>query len=459
MGKTNRKISNKRISVLVIDDEAIALKSLTRILSAEGYEVKSTTKGEKALELIHSKTFNIVLTDLVIDMISGLDLLAAAKKRAPETEVIILTGHGSVDSAIHATKQGAFHYLQKPIRPDEVRNIVKRAVEKIELTAKVQNLEASTVQEFPSIIGKSPKIVEIKKLIQRIKDSDSNVMITGESGTGKELVARAIHESSSRQKEKFLAFNCASFTEELLANDLFGHEKDAFTGATKSAPGLLESADKGTVFFDEVGDMPNAMQVKLLRVIQEREVIRVGGTKSIPVDIRIIAATNKNLKTLCSGGYFRQDLYFRLNVIPIHMPNLSERREDIPLLGSHFLKRYSKKVGKTITGFSDEAIGMLSNYGYPGNIRELENIVEHAVSMARGQIVHVRNLPKDLTEYDLYTFHSQDEKLKSLEEMEKEYIRWVLDRAKNNKTEAAKILNIDRVSLYRKLKRFEFEDE
>jgi DNA-binding NtrC family response regulator len=459
MKKNRENISDNQISILVIDDEPIALKAISSILNAEGYNVKSTTKGQKAIDMVKTDNFGVVLTDLLIDSVNGLDILAAVKERCSETEVIILTGYASIDSAIQATKQGAFHYLQKPIRPDEVRNIVRRAVERLQLTAKIQELQAGSENEFPSIIGSSTKIVEIKKLIRRIKDSDSNVMITGESGTGKELVAKAIHEKSHRRKEKFIAFNCASFTEDLIANELFGHEKDAFTGATRSVPGLLESADKGTVFLDEAGDMPHAMQVKLLRVIQERELMRVGGTEPIPVDIRIIAATNKDLKKLCTSGYFRQDLFFRLNVIPVHMPNLNERREDIALLGSHFLKQCAEKTGKTIAGFSDEVIGRLGSYGYPGNIRELENIVEHAVSMADGNIIKIENLPKDIMEYDLYTFHSEEEKLKSLGEMEKEYIRWVLDRVKHNKTEAAKILNIDRVSLYRKLKRYTFEDE
>lgn len=444
--------------VLVVDDEILAVKSLKRLLSKDGYAVETATKGKKALELIAAKLFGVILTDLVIDDISGLDILAAAKERAAETEVIIVTGYASVDTAIQATKEGAFHYLQKPIRPDEVRNIVKRAAEKRELTARLHDLESRPEHEFPSIIGNSPKIKGVKKLIRRIKDSEANVLISGESGTGKELVASAIHETSPRRNQKFIAFNCASFTEDLLANELFGHEKDAFTGATQCKPGLLETAHNGTVFLDEVGDMPNAMQVKLLRTIQEKEIIRVGGTQPVAVDIRIIAATNKNLKQLCANGYFRQDLFFRLNVIPIHMPNLSERREDIPLLSAYFLKRYSEKAGKPISRFSDEAIGMLSNYGYPGNIRELENIVEHAVSMAGGKTVTVDHLPKDLTDYDLYTFHRQTGSLKTLGELEKDYIRWVLDRMDNNKTEAARILGIDRVSLYRKLKRFQFEE-
>ena len=448
-----------KLSVLIVDDEVVTVKALSRILSAKGYDVASTTKGKKALELIQSRRFGVILTDLVIDTVGGLDILAAAKEKSPDTEVILLTGHGSVETAIQATKKGAFHYLQKPIRPDEVRHIVGRAAEKVHLTARIKALEEDSGLMFPTIIGNSAKITDIKKLIQRIQDTDSNVLITGESGTGKELVARAIHDTSPRKDGPFVAFNCASFTEELIANELFGHEKDAFTGATRSKAGLIESAHQGTVFLDEVGDMPLSMQAKLLRVIQEREVIRVGGTTPLPVDIRIIAATNKDLKKLSTGGYFRQDLFFRLNVIPIHLPNLSERREDIPVLGTYFLKRFVEKCGKQISGFSDEAIGMLTSYDYPGNIRELENIVEHSVSMAQGDMIQVENLPGDLTEYDLYTFHTKDEALKSLEEMEKEYIQYVLDRVKHNKTEAAKILSIDRASLYRKLKRYTFEDE
>ncbi|MBL0731759.1 MAG: sigma-54-dependent Fis family transcriptional regulator [Desulfosarcina sp.] len=271
-------------------------------------------------------------------------------------------------------------------------------------------------------------------------------------------MARAIHESSPKSQGKFLAFNCASFTDDLLANELFGHEKEAFTGAIRSHSGLFESADGGTVFLDEVGDMSSAMQVKLLRVIQEREVIRLGGTKSIPINVRIIAATNKNLKQLCSKGYFRQDLYFRLKVISIRMPNLSERRTDIPLLASHFLRLYASRAKKDILEFSDEALGLLTSYEYPGNIRELENIVEHAVSMPNGRMITIENLPADLVDYDFFTFHGQDEKFKTLAELEKEYIRWVLDHVEHKKSEAAKILGINRVSLYRKLKRFEFED-
>jgi DNA-binding NtrC family response regulator len=456
--KSVDKLSDNSITVMIVDDEDIALKALARILRAEGYDVEAVSTGEKAIKQINSRRFDLILTDLFIDEISGMDVLAAAKNRDPETAVILLTGHGSIDSAIEATKKGAFHYLQKPIRPDEVRHIVKRAVENLKLVTRIKELETNTSDEIESIIGNSPKIVEIKKLIRRIQDSESNVLITGESGTGKELVARAIHEFSPKRQGKFLAFNCASFTEDLLANELFGHEKDAFTGATKSRPGLFESANGGTVFLDEVGDMPMTMQVKLLRVIQEREVIRVGGTNPIPIDLRLIAATNQNLKKQYLKGYFRQDLFFRLNVIYIRMPALSERSEDIPLLASHFLRTYSKKIAKKITGFTDEVIGLLSSYEYPGNIRELENIIEHAVSMTSGETITTENLPKDLMDYDLFLFHNQTNGFKTLEELEKEYIRWILDRVENKKTEASKILGIDRASLYRKLKRFEFNN-
>lgn len=447
----------RKVTVMIVDDEDIALKALTHILRSEGYDVEAVSTGQKAIKLINLKRFDLILTDLFIDEINGMDILAAAKTRDPETAVIVLTGHGTIDSAIEAIKKDAFHYLQKPIRPEEVRHIVKRAVENLELIARIRELETQTSHEIESIIGNSPKIVAIKKLIRRIQDSESNVLITGESGTGKELVARAIHEFSPKKHGKFLAFNCASFTEELLANELFGHEKDAFTGATKSRAGLFESADGGTVFLDEVGDMPMTMQVKLLRVIQEREVIRVGGTDPIPIDVRIIAATNQNLKKQYLQGYFRQDLFFRLNVIYIRMPSLSERTEDIPLLASHFLRAFSKRIDKKISGFTDEVIGLLSSYAYPGNIRELENIIEHAVSMTQGESITTESLPKDLMDYDLFLYHNQSNGYKSLEELEKEYIRWILARVENKKVEASKILGIDRASLYRKLKRFEFD--
>lgn len=445
-------------AIMVVDDEDIALKSLLRILEKDGYNATAAADGEQAIALLHRHSFDLILTDLAMAPVDGLAVLTEAKKVNPETEVIIITGYASVETAIDATKKGAFHYLQKPIRPDDVRHVIRQALEKKGLRSRIRDLEQRVKSDFPTIVGHSREIRDLKKLIQRIANTDSNVVVTGGSGTGKELVARAIHESSRRKKGRFLAFNCASFADELLANELFGHEKDAFTGATSTHAGLLESATGGTVFFDEVGDMPAAMQAKLLRVLQEKELIRVGGTTPISVDIRIIASTNKDLKKLSGHGHFRQDLFFRLGVISIHLPTLAERSTDIPLLARHFLIKYGNQANRRITGFSEEAIGLLTTYGYPGNVRELENIVERSVSFARGNQIEMEDLPPDLKDFDSFTFHSSTEKLKTLEEVEWEYIQWVLEKAGNNKSEAARILGIDRVSLYRKLKKFEFEE-
>jgi DNA-binding NtrC family response regulator len=444
--------------ILIVDDEEVALNALGRIMRKEGYHVVTQSSGDKAGECIHHQKFDVILTDLLLGETDGLEIMAKAKTQDPETEVIIITGHGSVDSAIEATKKGAFHYLQKPIRPDEVRHIVRQAVQKRALIRRVRELENEIGGDIPAIIGNSPKITALKKLIRQIEHSDANVLITGESGTGKELVAKAIHQTSRRNQKRFLAFNCASFTEELIANELFGHDKDAYTGATQAHAGLLESADGGTVFFDEVGDMSAAMQAKILRVVQEKELLRVGATQPVPVDIRIISATNKELKNLCSAGIFRQDLYFRLNVIPIHLPSLAERREDIPLLATHFLKLSARRTGKSLSGFSDSALGLLLDYAYPGNIRELENIIERATALAKGERIETDDLPSDLKEFNAFTFHRKTGKMKTLEEVEQEYIQWVLEQSNHNKSEASKILGIDRVSLYRKLKRSTFKE-
>lgn len=449
---------SESFNILVVDDEVVALKALGRILQKEGYHVVTQLSGETAKEILNRQLFDLILTDLLIDAIDGLEIMAEAKKRDPETEVIIITGHGSLDGAIEAIKKGAFHYLQKPIRPDEVRNIVRQAIEKRKLTRRVHVLEQQIQSDFSTIIGNSSQITTIKKLIRQIEESDANVLITGESGTGKELVARAIHQSSRRSKRRFLGFNCAAFTEELIANELFGHEKDAYTGATHGRAGLLESANGGTVFFDEVGDMSSAMQAKILRVVQEKELLRVGSTQPMSVDIRIISATNKDLKNLCAAGIFRQDLYFRLNVIPIHLPSLVDRREDIPVLATFFLAQSKKRAGKEIDGFSDEALGLLLNYGYPGNVRELENIIERATALAKGDRIETSDLPSDLRDFHAFTFHHNTGRIKTLEEIEQEYIQWVMCQVDHNKTEASKRLGIDRVSLYRKLKRSAFKE-
>lgn len=444
--------------ILIVDDEETALKRMKSLMENRGYETHTATGGKQALDLLKSLSFDLVLTDLVLDSIDGLAILSYTKKISPDTEVVIITGYASVDSAIQATKKGAFHYLQKPIHPDELVHIVEQALIKRGLKTRVRELEQGEQADFSNIIGSSPKTQAVKAVIERIKQSEANVLITGESGTGKELIARAIHQHSRRRNRRFLAFNCASFVDELLANELFGHVRDAYTGATKTTPGLLESADGGTVFFDEVGDMSPSMQAKILRVIQEKELFRVGSSTPVPVDIRIISATNKDLKKLVDAGIFRQDLYFRLNVIALKLPTLEQRKDDIPQLGMFFLKRAADRMEKSFSGFSEEAMGLLMSYSYPGNIRELENIVERAAALAQGERIELQDLPPDIRDFETVAFRRDKSSMKTLSEIEEEYIHWVLKQTGHNKTQASQILGIDRVSLYRKLKKLEFDE-
>ena len=427
---------------------------LARLLRQDGWAVTQAADGTEAIEALQRQLFDVVLVDLVMDGVDGLEVLAQAKRIDSATEVVLMTGHASVASAIEAIKRGAFHYLSKPLRPDEVRSLVLQAGAKRRLARRLQELESDErPRGVDRIVGISPAIERIRRLVVQIRDSVSNVVITGESGTGKELVARAIHDCSPRRDRRFLAFNCASFTDELLANELFGHERDAFTGASSARAGLLESANGGTVFFDEVGDMSLAMQAKLLRVVQERELMRVGGTRPLPVDIRIVGATNRDLKQMVTVGTFREDLYFRLNVISIQMPTLAQRSEDIPLLAMHFLRRVSERTGQQVEGFSDEALRVLARYDYPGNVRELENIVERGAALATAGRIDVADLPPDLAEPNTRTFRYPADRLQSIEELEREYIEWVLEQVGHNKSRAAQILGINRVSLYRRLRK------
>jgi len=447
--------------ILVVDDDHTTRNNLSRIFQREGYQVRLAPSGSEAKVRLREDEYELVLVDLVMDDIGGMEILDYIKKHSANTEVIIMTGYGSINTAIEAIKKGSFHYIQKPFRLDEVKHIVSQAVEKSRMRAQIGALEEEirSYRKTPVIIGKSEKIKCIIDLIKQVAVTDSNVLITGESGTGKELVATAIHNQSRRAAKKFLPINCGSFTEELLANELFGHEKDAYTGATGARAGLLESADGGTVFFDEVSDMPLSMQAKLLRVIQERQLIRVGGNKPISVDVRFIAATNKDLKKSISYGLFREDLFYRLNVVPIHLPTLAERREDIPLIATYLLNQLLEKMEKKITGFSTAAMRVLVNYDYPGNVRELENIVERAAALTCKDIIDIDDLPPDLIDTKIYRYDYEKGSMKSLDELEQEYIRWVLGKLDHNKSRAARVLGIDRASLYRKLKRYELSEE
>jgi DNA-binding NtrC family response regulator len=451
----------KQAWILIVEDEFIARENLEHILQKEGYQTLSLDSGVKALKELEKREFDLVMTDLRMQQVDGMQVLERTRELYPDTEVIMITGYATVSTAVEAMQKGAYHYLAKPYKIDEVRILVRQALERRWLKQEVIELrhQIQTQKGIPQLIGKTPKIEALKNLITQIAPTDCTVLILGETGTGKELVAKAIHHLSSRSEQRFLAINCGSFTEELLAHELFGHEKEAFTGARGVKKGLLEVASKGTIFLDEIAEMSLSMQAKLLRVLQDRTFFRVGGTTEIPVDIRILAATNKDLKKEVEGGTFRQDLYYRLDVITVEVPPLSERKDDIPLLSQHFLEKFSAAQGKQVEKISHEVMDILMSYAFPGNVRELENIIERAVTLASDSTVEMSHLPADLREQRFDIQRRPKSELLTLEENEKEYIGWVLDQVNGNKTRAAEILGIDRVSLWRKLKRYSMDAE
>lgn len=446
--------------ILIVDDEKIALRNLEHVMKKEGYAVVATQSGQNALKLLEEQQFNVVLTDLRMEKVDGMQILKRCRELSPDTEVIMITGFATLESAVNTMKHGAFFYIAKPFKLDEVRKVVREAVEKVRLKTENRQLreQLENYQGKVKIITQDAHMERLLDTARQIAPTDCNVILTGESGTGKELFARYIHFNSKRSEGPFSAINCGAFTEELLGNELFGHEKGAFTGASTMKKGLIETASGGTLFLDEITEMPPSMQVKLLRVIQEREVLRLGGTEPVRVDVRSIAATNRDLQDATRTGHFRQDLYFRLNVVSLHIPPLSERKEDIPLLGYYFLKKYSSLMKKNVTEISPEVITLLMNYGFPGNVRELENIIERGVALSNGTTIEAAHLPEDLRELSIRTFRKREGKIPSLEEQEMAYIQWVLNEVGGNKTLTAQILGIDRVSLWRKLKRFGLEE-
>ncbi len=442
--------------ILIADDERIARENLEHVLRKEGYTIVTAQNGAVAIEEIEKEEFDLVLTDLRMQPVDGNQVLERVRDLYPDTEVIVITGFATVSSAVEAMRKGAFHYIPKPYNLDEVRILIRQALEKRALKKEVMELrrQVGAVKDFPLLIGNSPEMEALRRTIEQIAPTDANVLVLGETGTGKELVAKTIHKFSLRAENRFLAINCGAFTEELFANELFGHEREAFTGARGVKRGLLEAAHGGTIFLDEIGDMPLSMQVKMLRVLQERTMMRVGGTDEIPINVRVIAATNKNLKQEVDAGTFRQDFYYRLNVITLFVPRLAERKDDIMLLSIHFLNRIAQSQGKQIESISEEALAILLSYEYPGNVRELENIMERAVTLARGPAIELRHLPVDLQQLSVRVRGPRREFL-TLDENEREYILWVLRQVNDNKTRAAEILGIDRVSLWRKIKKYE----
>ncbi|WP_028318754.1 sigma-54-dependent transcriptional regulator [Desulfobulbus elongatus] len=446
-----------KLRLAIVDDEEIVCRRLSQALAREEFEIEPFIMGRSFLERMMQQPFDIVLLDLRLPDMDGLDILSRIKKLRAETEVIIVTGYQSVETAVEAIRKGAFHYIAKPVNLAEIRLLVRSVQEKIAMRQENQRLREALKGDsgLTAIVGTSPVIQELFALIRKVAPVDCNVLIQGGSGTGKALVARAIHQLSPNKDHPFVAFNCGGFTDELINSELFGYERGAFTGAAATKVGLLESAAGGTVFLDEIGEMPLAMQVKLLHVIQERRILRVGGTKPIELDIRIIAATNKDLKHEVEIGAFREDLYFRLNVVSIALPTLSQRREDIPLLVRFFIEKYSLAFHKQVTGIEPQALDILCNYSYPGNVRELENIVERAVALTDGREIGPQDLPKDLQNLEFDTLEGGG--MPTLAEMERRYIAKVLADTNRNKGVTAQILDIPRTTLWRKLKAYGLE--
>ena len=444
----------RNIRVLIVDDEKIALRNLQHIMKKEGYEVETAESGLLAIKMLEKSLdneFDVVLTDLKMPEVDGMEVLAKSRKICPDTEVIMVTGYATMNSAIEAVKAGAYHYISKPFELDEVRRVVKKALEKRLLKLENRELKEKLAGiNGVSIITEDPEMRNVLRVAKQIAQSDVSVLITGESGTGKELLARFIHENSSRAKAPFMGVNCGVFTEELLSNELFGHEKGSYTGADQKKVGLIESATGGTLFLDEITEMSSSMQVKLLRTLQEKEIMPIGATAPVKIDVRFLAATNRDIVRMVNDGLFRQDLFFRINVMNIYLPPLAKRRQDIPLLAHYFINKYSSRSQKKISGVSPEALQQLMMYDYPGNVRELENIIERAIVLAQDDFIGAEHLP----EMAVHTYRSSKGPLPSLGEQERSYIEWVLNQTDGNKTKAAEILGIDRVSLWRKLKKY-----
>ncbi|HIJ78628.1 MAG: sigma-54 dependent transcriptional regulator [Desulfobulbaceae bacterium] len=445
------------IRVAVIDDEETAAKLVGRTLEQEGFAVEIFLAGRPFLARMQQEPFQIVFIDLQLPDMDGLEILNLVKQYNEDSEAIIITGHASVESALDATQKGAFHYITKPCKRHDIRLVAKRAREKIELRLENRRLKMAMGNDGPMVglVGSSPAMQEIFAMITKVAQVNCNVLLQAETGTGKQMVARAIHALSPRKDNPFVYFNCGGFTEELICSELFGYEKGAFTGATQTKIGLFESAAGGTVLLDEIGEMPMSMQVKLLHVLQERQILRVGGTKPIDLDIRIIAATNVDLKQAIERGSFREDLFYRLNVVGLHLPRLSERREDIPTLASHFIDKFNLAFNKNISGLSPQAAELLNNYDFPGNVRELENIIQRAVALADGDELRLRDLPARLRKTSLGNFG--DENLLSLDEVEKQHIAKVLEKTDYNKNLASTILNLPRTTLWRRMKKYKLD--
>jgi DNA-binding NtrC family response regulator len=440
-----------KYTVLVVDDDTLVNEFLTETLERAGYECRAATSGEEAMELFVEKPVDIVLTDLKMPGISGIEVIEQVKNIRPETVVVMMTAYGTIETAVKAIKLGAYDFLLKPVLPEPLEHLMSRATEILDLRSENERMRRDLQRKFHSIVGKSKQMEAVFDLIRSVADARSTVMITGGSGTGKELVARAIHYSSNRKDAPFIKLNCAALPETLVEAELFGYEKGAFTDAKKTHRGRFELADGGTLLLDEISEMPLNLQSKLLRVIQEREFERVGSSETINVDVRLIATSNRDLKAYVKNGRFREDLFYRLNVIPIHLAPLEERKEDIPLLVQHFIEKYNEENSKQVRGIEPSALKLFMKYHWPGNVRELENLIERAVVTSRGDYLTEDDFPSELAMGPVADELPELKVPISLEEGNKYLILKTLERFDGNKTRAAEALGITTRTIRNKL--------
>ncbi|MBI1313016.1 response regulator [bacterium] len=449
--------------VLIVDDDRSMCELLELDLRSRGFEVQVHTSAEDALAELAGREFDVVLTDLQMPKLGGLQLCERIVGDRPDVPVVVMTAFGSLDTAVSAIRAGAYDFVSKPVELDVLSLVLERAVRHRELQQKVRILSdaVAATGRFEELIGESPRMRQLFDELARVADTETSVLIVGESGTGKELVAGALHERSRRKDSPFVAINCAAIPEALLESELFGHKRGAFTDARADRPGLFQQADGGTLFLDEIGDIPLTLQPRLLRALEERTARPVGGDQEIPFDVRLVAATNRDLESAVEDGRFREDLYFRINVIQIDLPPLRSRGTDVLLLAQHFVEQFAKRSGRAVSGLSEAAAQQLLDYSWPGNVRELRNVIERAVALTRVDQIPVDDLPEKIRTYrrtQLDLGSDDPAQLQPLEVVERRYIEHVLAASGNNRTQAARILGLDRKTLYRKLKQFDDED-
>ncbi len=453
-------VRSSQPSILVVDDESGILQTLQILLKNEGFDVTTAQGGKAGLEALTAHAPDIVLTDVRMPQVTGIDILAAVRQQDPETPVILMTAQASLQTAIQAVNEGAFYYIQKPFSNDDMVAICRRAADDRNLRAENKQLKQEIRRRERSglvkPLGKSRPFSDVMRLAEQVAPTESTVLIQGESGTGKEVIARYIHELSARSEGPFLSLNCGALPESLLESELFGHVKGSFTGAVRDKQGLFAAARGGTFFLDEIGEMSPATQVKLLRVLQEREAIPVGGTEAVPLDVRVVAATNRDLEEEIKRGRFRTDLFYRLNVIAIHLPPLRDRRDDIPIFVDAFLKRIANEHGEEPKSLAPDALEVIMAYDWPGNVRELENALERAVVLVKANVIPLSAIPTKVTERKAEPLVTEEVRTNpTLDVIEQAYITWVLNAEGGNKTRAAEVLGIDPSTLYRKLSKYE----